>query len=120
LRSIRRRIFVAPTRFAAGTPYKIHEAASFGLPVVATGILRQQLGWGDGQDLLAADANPARFAELVVKLYRDPALWQRLRDAALQRIRTETNPADYAEAVRRIMEPAPPALALVGTGEPTG
>jgi len=37
------RVFVAPTRFAAGVPYKVHEAASFGLPVVATDLLRRQL-----------------------------------------------------------------------------
>ena len=30
------RIFVAPTRFAAGLPHKVHEAAAHGLPVVAT------------------------------------------------------------------------------------
>ena len=32
------RIFVAPTRFAAGTSYKVHEAASFGIPVVAASL----------------------------------------------------------------------------------
>ena len=30
------RVFVAPTRFAAGLPYKVQEAASYGVPVVAT------------------------------------------------------------------------------------
>ena len=42
------RVFVAPTRIAAGTPYKVYEAASFGLPVVATELLRRQLDWEDG------------------------------------------------------------------------
>ena len=37
------RVFVAPTRFAAGTPYKVHEAASFGLPVVATDLYQSAL-----------------------------------------------------------------------------
>src|SRR5258708_36516276 len=73
------RVFVAPTRFAAGTPYKVHEAASYGLPVVATELLRQQLGWEDGQELLAAEAtDPAAFARHVVALQRDATLWQRL------------------------------------------
>jgi glycosyltransferase involved in cell wall biosynthesis len=103
------RIFVAPTRFAAGMPYKIHESASFGLPVVATEILRQQLGWDDGRELLAADADPVRFAALVSGLYRDPALWQHLRDAALLRIGRENTPADYAAAIRGIMEPVAPS-----------
>ncbi len=33
------RVFIAPTRFAAGTPYKVYETASYGLPCVATDIL---------------------------------------------------------------------------------
>ena len=45
------RLFVAPARFAAGAPYKVYEAASFGLPVVATELLREQLGWEDGLEL---------------------------------------------------------------------
>ncbi len=57
------RIFVAPTRYAAGMPYKVHEAASFGIPVVATELLRRQLGWEDGRELLSVDAgDPAAFA----------------------------------------------------------
>src|SRR5262249_31922508 len=33
------RIFVAPTRFAAGIPLKVYEAAAHGLPVVTTPLL---------------------------------------------------------------------------------
>ena len=98
------RLFVAPTRFAAGMPYKVHEAASFGLPVVATTLLSGQLGWTDGQELLAADAtDPRHFATQVVTLYRDSALWQRLRDAALARIGQEHRPEAFATAVRQVL-----------------
>ena len=54
------RIFVAPTRYAAGMPYKVHEAASFGLPVVASELLRRQLGWQSGRDLLVAERRRTR------------------------------------------------------------
>jgi glycosyltransferase involved in cell wall biosynthesis len=98
------RVFVAPTRFAAGTPYKVHEAASFGLPVVATELLRQQLDWEDGGELLAADCtDPARFAAHILALYRDEALWQRLRDAALARLERDNNPADFAAAIEAVL-----------------
>ena len=50
------RVFVAPTRFAAGAPYKVYEAASFGIPVVTTELLRRQLGWRHQEELLAAEA----------------------------------------------------------------
>ena len=101
------RVFVAPTRFAAGVPYKVHEAASFGLPVVATDLLRRQLGWTDGVELLAADAgDPAGFAGRAIASQRDEALWSRLRDAALERLRLENNAADYQAALGAVLGPA--------------
>jgi GT2 family glycosyltransferase len=100
------RIFVAPTRYAAGMPYKVHEAASFGLPVVATELLRRQLGWQSGRDLLAVEASdPAEFARQIVALYRDAKLWQALRDNALERVRVENSRAQYEDAIRRVLEP---------------
>jgi glycosyltransferase involved in cell wall biosynthesis len=99
------RIFVAPTRYAAGLPYKVHEAASYGLPVVASELLRQQLGWQDGRELIAVDVtDPAEFARRIVGLYRDPALWQVLRENALERVRAEHGRASYAAAVRQVLE----------------
>ncbi len=101
------RLFVAPTRFAAGIPYKIHEAASFGLPVVATKLLAEQVGWADGDALLAADAtDPAGFAARIVRLYRDEALWQRLRDGALGKLAIENNDQLYADTITGILRDA--------------
>jgi GT2 family glycosyltransferase len=99
------RIFIAPTRFAAGTPYKVHEAASFGIPVVATELLRNQLGWESGRDLLSAEASDAAgFARQIVTLYRDARLWSVLRDNALERISLENSRAAYEDAIRHVLE----------------
>jgi len=99
------RIFVAPTRYAAGVPYKLHEAASYGLPVIATDLLCRQLGWDNGRDIIAVDpADPAGFARQIVALYRDAALWQSLRDHALERARTENARIDYEAAVRQVLD----------------
>jgi len=98
------RVFVAPTRFAAGVPYKVHEAASFGLPVIATELLRSQLGWENETELLAAEmTDPADFAHNVVRLYRDQALWQRLRGGAAARITAENGRGRYVQALRSIL-----------------
>ncbi len=98
------RLFIAPTRYAAGTPYKVYEAASFGLPVVATELLRQQLGWEDGTELLVADgADPEGFARQVVRLYRDPVLWQTLRENALARLARENSREHYVQALTTIL-----------------
>ncbi|HST74732.1 MAG TPA: glycosyltransferase [Acetobacteraceae bacterium] len=94
------RVFVAPTRYAAGLPYKVNEAASFGVPVVATGLLREQLGWTDGEDILAAPAaDPARFAALIVALHRGEALWQRIRAGGLARVARENGREHYVRAL---------------------
>ncbi len=98
------RIFVAPTRFAAGLPYKLHEAAAFGLPAVTTTLLAGQLDWTSGQHLLAASCTePAEFAAHVVQLYRDEALWHRLRDAALDRLSQDASPERFEAALSRVL-----------------
>ncbi len=43
------RVFVAPTRFAAGIPLKVIEAAARGVPVVCSKLLARQLGWEAGR-----------------------------------------------------------------------
>ena len=102
------RVFVAPTRFAAGLPYKLHEAAFFGLPIVATPILAEQVGWTDGAELLAApNLDPAETADRALALLGDEALWTRVRDAALARIAAEHDPADFAQGVARALGARP-------------
>lgn len=104
------RLFVAPTRFSAGIPYKVHEAAAHGVPVVATARLAAQLGWQDGQELLARDpADAAGFAAAVVSAYRDPVLWDGLRRAALARVEQDCSLAGFAATVRATLSPRDPA-----------
>jgi glycosyltransferase involved in cell wall biosynthesis len=94
------RVFVAPTRFAAGAPYKVLEAASYGLPVIATDLLRGQLNWTDRQDILAAPADdPVSFAACVLALYRDADLWNAIRQGALQRLQDENAPEGFTQSV---------------------
>jgi glycosyltransferase involved in cell wall biosynthesis len=106
----RARVFVAPTRFAAGIPLKVIDAARHGVPVVATRLLAGQLGWKPGVELLAED-DPARFAAAVAMLHDDPALWARLREAALAAVVRDFDPGRFAATVRAVargqpMEPA--------------
>lgn len=94
------RIFVAPTRYSAGVPLKIYEAAARGVPVVASPLLAQQLGWQDGVELLVAES-PAEFAEKCALLYRDPHLWQTLRHKALQRVAKDCSREFFKEQLRK-------------------
>ena len=82
------RVFVAPTRFAAGVPLKVLEAAARGVPVVATQLLAEQLGWQPGQDLLVSEvSDDSAFADNVVTAYTRPDLWARLRTSAMARVK---------------------------------
>lgn len=99
------RVFLAPTRFAAGIPHKVHEAVARGLPCVATPILADQLGWDDGTGLLARDwRDPEAFAAALVRLHEEAELWRAVRAAGLAQIRADCDPAAFAAAIRRLCE----------------
>lgn len=97
------RVFIAPTRFAAGIPLKVQEAASRGLPVVATSLLATQLGWENERELLVADTAET-FAAACARLYRDSTLWHQLRDAALARIAGDCDEQAFAQTLRSIVQ----------------
>lgn len=74
--------FIAPTRFAAGIPHKVHEAASHGLPSITTTLLATQLGWQNEKEILVADS-AEDFASQCLRVMSDSGLWQSLRDQGL-------------------------------------
>ena len=98
----RSRIFVAPSRLAAGIPIKVQTAAAHGLPVVCTSILAEELGWDDGVELLVAD-DPEQFARCCVRLYSDEDLWQRLRKHALDRVARECSQQAFTVALAQAL-----------------
>ncbi len=96
------RVFVAPTRFAAGLPYKVCEAAAYGLPTVAT-LIGSQLGWDNGRELLVAD-EPRSFADACVRLYTDRPLWNRLREKMIKRAAEDFSPERFSEQLRVVVD----------------
>ena len=97
------RIFVAPTRYSAGLPHKVHEAAAHGLPTVATTLIGSQLGWINGEDLLLADDENG-FAAACAKLYDDQELWCHLRESGLNRVAMECSPKSFSQQLKTILE----------------
>jgi O-antigen biosynthesis protein len=83
----RTRVFIAPTRFAAGIPFKVQEALSYGVPAVTSLLIAEQLAYtGECTDVLCAatvnDSGTA-FAEACLRLLTDDALWTEKHRAAL-------------------------------------
>jgi O-antigen biosynthesis protein len=97
-------VFVAPTRFAAGLPRKVLDAAAHGVPVVATTLLARQLGWAAGAELEAADT-PESFAAAIALLYRDAVVWQARRQRALERIARDYHPTAFAATLAEALQP---------------
>jgi hypothetical protein len=99
------RMCVAPTRFAAGIPIKVLDAARHGVPVVATSLLARQLGWRDGVELLVADDAPA-FAAAIAHLHEDAVLWSRLRAGAWAALDRDYAPTRFSAGVRDLLDAA--------------
>ena len=97
------RVFVAPTRFAAGIPLKVYDAAAHGLPVVLTPLLARQIGWMHEREALVAET-PDEFAAACIRLHEDAVLWGRIRAAALERVARDCDPRRFWSAVAGIVE----------------
>jgi glycosyltransferase involved in cell wall biosynthesis len=102
----RARVFVAPLRHGAGMKGKIGQSLSQGLPVVTTGIGAEGMGLTDGNEALIAD-DPDRFAEAVVRLYRNEALWSHMSAAGLALMRERYSSAAVSGQLESILAPAP-------------
>ncbi len=77
---------VAPLRWGAGVKGKINQSMSHGVPVVATSVAAEGMYLVDDENVLLADDSP-QFARQVVRLCRDPALWQRLSEQGQANVR---------------------------------
>ncbi len=96
------RLSVAPLRYGAGVKGKMNMSMSYGLPVVATSIAAEGMHLKNGVDVLVGDDARA-FADSVVRLYRDSALWARLSENGLLNVETHFSVAAATRALRDIL-----------------
>ena len=73
------KLFIGPTRFAAGIPHKVTNAVSYGLPSVITPLLAKQLEWSNGKECLIGK-DDQDFAEKIAMLYTDKNIWTNIRN----------------------------------------
>lgn len=99
------RLFIAPTRFAGGIPFKAHEAAAHGVPMVVSTLIASQLNWESDKDLLVASTDdPKAFAHQLVRLYSDAILWNTIRNNALRRIQSECAPQAFRQTLKTLIQ----------------
>jgi len=113
-------VVAVPIRFGSGTRLKILEAFAHGRPVVSTHLGAEGLGAIDGEHALLADDLDG-FAAACLRIHRDPALADRLVEAASalweQRYRWDS----VREAVAAVVgHAARPSEAAGPESEPAG
>jgi O-antigen biosynthesis protein len=96
------RASVAPLRYGAGMKGKVTQALSVGLPVVTTTIGAEGLGLVDGEHALVAD-DPGGFAQRILKVVRDDALWRVLSEAGRDVVRRTASDVVLRERLEELL-----------------
>lgn len=73
----RRRLSVAPLRYGSGVKGKINQSMAYGLPCVATPVAVEGMDLDWESEIMVAE-DPRDFAEAVVEVYENEALWSTL------------------------------------------
>ncbi|MBI4342470.1 MAG: glycosyltransferase, partial [Candidatus Omnitrophica bacterium] len=102
------RLSVAPLRYGAGIKGKVITSLAYGVPVVTTTIGAEGMELKPGESILIADA-PDAFAEAVVAVHADPALWARLAENGLRAVASQFSVAQAERTLARILALPPPA-----------
>lgn len=95
------RVGLAPLRYGAGVKGKVNLSMAHGQPVVATTCAIEGMHARDGHDVLVADDADA-FADAVVRLYEDQALWNRLASGGLDNVARHFSLDAARDTVRRV------------------
>jgi glycosyltransferase involved in cell wall biosynthesis len=102
------RVAIVPMRIGAGVKNKTMEALQYGVPVVATTVGAEGLELDDGDDAGVTD-DPVAFAQRIIALVTDDALWRRRREALERRVQAwEAQRVTWRDVIER-------ALAARGT-----
>jgi GT2 family glycosyltransferase len=96
------RLVVVPLRFGAGINYKVTEAMSFGVPVVASTVAAEGLGAVDGEELVVARDDDA-FVDAVCHLYHDEEEWGRIQAGAIAYVRRNCDPLQLRGQLAEIL-----------------
>jgi GT2 family glycosyltransferase/glycosyltransferase involved in cell wall biosynthesis len=97
------RVSISPLRYGAGVKGKINSAMSYGLPVVATTASIEGMHLSDGHDVLVAD-DPEAFADAIVRVYDDAALWAQLSAGGRDNIERHFSRAVARDALTALLD----------------
>ena len=96
------RVVLAPLRFGAGINGKVTEALSLGIPVVTSALSAKAADLIDEREVLIANTAES-YAESIVRLFREDALWYSLSTAGVEKVTQRFSP-QVARAALRTLE----------------
>lgn len=101
-------VFVAPTRFAAGIPHKVHTALAAGIPCVCTDLLATQIKPSkmklENLPVLSSSCEDAKkFAENCAKLLENEKLWLSQHEKGINFMRKHHSMEQFEEALDNIL-----------------
>jgi glycosyltransferase involved in cell wall biosynthesis len=96
------RISVAPLRFGAGVKGKIVSSLAFGVPVVTTTVGAEGMHLEHREHTMIAD-RPKAFADAVVELYANEALWQRIAENGLRLMTSQFSSEEAEATITRVL-----------------
>lgn len=98
------RVFIAPTRFAAGSPAKVILAASQGLPVVATSMIVEQSEMQADISIMDGGENdPGAFASAIEDMMTHKEKWQMIRSEALVSVARKGDQAHKISVINHVL-----------------
>jgi len=98
------RVFLAPTRYAAGSPAKVFMAAAHGIPVLATELIINQLQWKQGKLIDGAHHDkPKEFLSRLIKLYSDESHWNLISKSGLKEIKKFHSISAFKDKLKQII-----------------
>jgi glycosyltransferase involved in cell wall biosynthesis/2-polyprenyl-3-methyl-5-hydroxy-6-metoxy-1,4-benzoquinol methylase len=98
------RLTVAPLRYGAGYKGKVAMSMAHGVPGVLSLAAAEGMGLTAGGQVLIADiGDAAAFAKEVVRLHRDPALWERLSQGSLGFVAEQFSPMAARDRMGRLL-----------------
>lgn len=97
------RVFVVPTRYAAGISLKLLESFAHGVPAVVTPLIAKQLGFKE--DVALVGKNSSDFIKKVVACYSDSKVWERLRNSGLNYVESNFDAKLFHRRLLKLVKP---------------
>jgi glycosyltransferase involved in cell wall biosynthesis len=96
------KVFIVPTRYAAGIPYKLQECFAYGLPAVVTPLIADQLSLDESLVLIGDSAD--EFSSKIISCYNEEFVWYKLRNNSISYIEKECSLNAYMDKLNVILQ----------------